>query len=269
MNLSSPTCSILIATYNWPEALELCIRSIWKQSVLPIEIIVCDDGSGSDTANCLRQLQQESPIPIHHVWQEDNGYQAGRIINKGAALAKGEYLVQTDADMILHKHFIKDHLEHATENIFYCGNRYYLNESVTRTLLASKQTEVPVMLKFSKNMWRRWRIGFLQKVMVRLYRIKNMHTYVASCNMAYWKKDFVTVNGYDESFTGWGFEDTELALRMMNKGIQLRFIRLGAVAYHLYHDMASRHNVTVNYSKALKTYETKRVHCESGVDQYL
>ena len=37
--------SILVSTYNWPEALEISIRSMLKQTVLPDEIVIADDGS--------------------------------------------------------------------------------------------------------------------------------------------------------------------------------------------------------------------------------
>ena len=38
-------CSLIITTYNWPEALRLVLSSINNQSVLPNEIIIADDGS--------------------------------------------------------------------------------------------------------------------------------------------------------------------------------------------------------------------------------
>lgn len=264
-----PTCTVLIATYNWHEALNLCVRSLWNQSVLPQEIIICDDGSGEETALSIKLLQQKSPVPIRHVWQEDNGYQAASAINKGAAIAASDYLIQTDADMILHRHFVKDHLTHAKSKVFYCGNRYNISEEISESILQSGDFKVPARLIVSRNMRKRWRVKFLQKISIELYKIKDMHTYVASCNLAYWKKDFLSVNGYDENFTGWGFEDIEYALRLMNNGIELKFIRFGAIGFHLYHNMTSRHNANNNYKKALETYKTKKLKCEVGVEQYL
>lgn len=37
--------SLVISTYNWPEALELCLKSSLRQTVAPAEILVADDGS--------------------------------------------------------------------------------------------------------------------------------------------------------------------------------------------------------------------------------
>ncbi len=37
-------CSLVTPTFNWPEALELLLLSIEKQSILPNEVIIADDG---------------------------------------------------------------------------------------------------------------------------------------------------------------------------------------------------------------------------------
>ncbi|HIY76621.1 MAG TPA: glycosyltransferase, partial [Candidatus Sphingobacterium stercorigallinarum] len=42
---SIKNCSLLISTYNWPEALNLCLKSVMRQSVLPAEVLIADDGS--------------------------------------------------------------------------------------------------------------------------------------------------------------------------------------------------------------------------------
>ena len=41
--------SVVVLTYNWPEALRLVLRGLARQSRLPDEVIVSDDGSGADT----------------------------------------------------------------------------------------------------------------------------------------------------------------------------------------------------------------------------
>ena len=43
---SFPSCSMIVSTYNWPQALELVLLSIKKQTLLPDEVIIADDGSG-------------------------------------------------------------------------------------------------------------------------------------------------------------------------------------------------------------------------------
>ncbi|WP_394801100.1 glycosyltransferase [Niabella ginsengisoli] len=53
------TTALLISTYNWPEALQLCIQSANNQSVLPNEVVVCDDGSNAATKRLLEELSKK------------------------------------------------------------------------------------------------------------------------------------------------------------------------------------------------------------------
>ena len=58
MRQDLPRTSIVVSTYNWPEALELTVRSILKQTVLPDEIVIADDGSGEETKKAIERLQR-------------------------------------------------------------------------------------------------------------------------------------------------------------------------------------------------------------------
>ena len=50
------TISLIIATYNWPEALRLCLDSILRQTILPSEIIIADDGSDERTTKLIHEF---------------------------------------------------------------------------------------------------------------------------------------------------------------------------------------------------------------------
>ena len=108
-----PKCSLVTPTYNWPEALELLLLSITKQKVLPNEVIVADDGSKEETRLLIERFQKSFPVPLIHVWHEDDGNQKPKIMNKAIAQAKYEYIVEIDGDIIMHPDFVKDHLTHA------------------------------------------------------------------------------------------------------------------------------------------------------------
>ncbi|KAF5276588.1 hypothetical protein FQR65_LT16295 [Abscondita terminalis] len=91
--LAKPThvkTSLILSTYNWPEALDLCLKSIMLQTMFPDEILIADDGSTASTLEIIQKHQKISTIPIHHIWHEDNGFELAKIRNKAIARASGE-----------------------------------------------------------------------------------------------------------------------------------------------------------------------------------
>src|SRR5687768_1923232 len=88
---SKPKTSLIISTYNWPEALNLCLQSVCSQSVLPDEVIIADDGSTIETFDMIEEMKRRFPVPLVHVWQEDDGFQLAKIRNKAIARASHEY----------------------------------------------------------------------------------------------------------------------------------------------------------------------------------
>ena len=284
--MNAITCSLLVSTYNRPAALERCLLSLFQQSRLPTEIIICDDGSSESTRQLIERLQEQTPVPMLHTWQPDEGFRLARIRNMGLALAKGAYIIQVDGDVILHPRYVEDHLHHARPGFFFSGSQYLLSAEVTRRLLTEpdlslnaslneidwswlRSTSVKTALRGSRFNWNRLRVFPLQKLVARFYHWETHYEYVLGCSMGFWRKDLIQTNGYDEQFTGWGWEDTELALRLMNLGLQLRFIRLGAIQYHLEHSRASRTQEDTNREKALQTIRQKLTVCQYGVQQHL
>ncbi|MEO1885752.1 MAG: glycosyltransferase, partial [Methyloprofundus sp.] len=74
-------CSLIITTYNWPEALNLVLLTAVNQSVQPNEIIIADDGSTEDTEFLINKFSNETLVPIVHSWQDDNGFRLSRSRN--------------------------------------------------------------------------------------------------------------------------------------------------------------------------------------------
>lgn len=263
------TCSVLITTYNRPDVLRRCLTSLFQQSRLPDEIIVCDDGSSQATCQLLVHLQRQSPVPLLHIWQPDEGFRLAQIRNKGIAIARGSYVLQIDGDVILHPQFVADQLRLAKPGVFYSGNQLHFDQHQTNQLLAAHQDNVPLIVNQTKLTWHRLWVPFLQKPVAQFYHWKEHFRYVSGCNMAFWRADLLAINGYDESFTGWGWEDTDLAIRLINLGRRLRFIRFGAIQYHLYHPPSSRGKESANRYRALANRDAGVIYCQAGLAQYL
>ncbi|RNI26070.1 glycosyltransferase family 2 protein [Rufibacter latericius] len=269
--MASLTCSLLVATYNWPAALNLCLQSVAQQAVMPSEVIIADDGSGPETRELIERFQKDFPVPLIHLWQPDNGFEKTKILNKAIAQAKEPYLVQVDGDVILHPKFIQDHLAQATPGRFLAGGRINLSEEATQHVLAHEITRFGLadIIK-TNNLFNGLRVGFLRRALANRYKLTGKNKYYAKgCNMSFWRKDLLAVNGYNESYTGWGPEDSELAARLMNAGIRKMSLKMGGVQYHLSHPYVDTSRKAINEELLRTTIQTNITFCEKGLDQYL
>ena len=263
------TTSLLISTYNWPGALQLCLHSIMRQSTLPDEVIICDDGSGKETTDVVKKFQESSPIPIEHVWQEDEGFRLSAVRNKGFAIAKGDFLIQIDGDLILHRHFVRDHKRFAREGYFTTGSRVLLSAETSARLLHEDSIDAMSDVRRHNNILNSLHFPFLHEFMARRYKSTGKNTYyVKGCNMAFFKKDIIRVNGYNENFTGWGREDSEIAIRLINSGIKKRFLKFGGICYHIFHKEVSREMEAKNTQMMTEAIEKKVTRAENGLDKY-
>lgn len=257
--------SLLIATYNWKEALSLSVQSVFSQTVLPNEILIADDGSVDDTRRMIEVLQQQSPIPIIHIWHEDNGFRLTTIRNKAIAAAKGDYIIQIDGDTLLEKHFIEDHIGAAEFDYFVCGSRVKLDAVVTANILKSKKYSFNCFRQNIGSVFNGFRSKILRKFLAKRYGKDIAH--LRGCNMAFWKKDLIEVNGYNEQLTSWGHEDAELAYRLHFAGKKKKSLKMGGILFHLYH---KEHTVpNEKHLEMIKQLnELKSSWCENGLNKY-
>jgi glycosyltransferase involved in cell wall biosynthesis len=262
------TSSLVIATYNWPEALEACLKSVLQQQQMPDEIVIADDGSGNDTRQLIAKYKEIFTIPVVHVWHPDEGFKLAAIRNKANAKATGDYIIQIDGDLLLHKDFVKDHIAAAKQACFIGGSRVILNQALSAQLLTKESREISLFQKGVSNHLNGIHSSLMGKVLSRLIPSKDASG-IRGCNMGYWKKDFIAVNGYNEAQTGWGLEDTDLVMRFYNSGLKRTYFKLRGIVYHLWHAEKSRDNVAANHLILQKTIREKAVRCENGVQQYL
>lgn len=263
------SCSLIIATYNWPQALELCLESVMQQSVLPAEVIIADDGSAPPTGELVQSFQQRFSVPLRHIWHPDEGFRLAAIRNKGIAAANQSYIIQIDGDLILHRDFVADHLEMRKPGYFAAGSRVMLQEKTSQQLLQNRSIAVQRYAN-GKMMINGLRNRLLRHWLAERYKTSGRHTfYVKGCNMAFFKEDLIRVNGYNEAFEGWGSEDRELAIRLINAGVQKQSVKMGAVCYHLFHKLASKDDALQNEHLRNEAITKKQIWAEKGLDQYI
>lgn len=259
--------SVLVSTYNWPEALECCIRSIFRQTVKPHEIVIADDGSSDNTAKLIRDLQKESPVPIVHVWHEDEGFRKAIILNKAITKTTGDYILQVDGDVVLSRHFVSDHLELAERNSFVCGSRVKLDKKMTAKTIKSKKLDVTLFHVPLKYVLNSCRSRILRHLLASLYANKLRHW--RGCNMAFWRDDAVKINGYNENIVQWGHEDAEFGLRLYFAGVRKKTLKMGGCVFHLHHKWNSKAGEGRNLLELQKTKDNRLAWCDNGIDKYL
>ncbi|MBR9757138.1 MAG: glycosyltransferase [Algicola sp.] len=258
--------SLLISTYNWPQALELVLKSVLNQSQLPDEVIVAEDGQDLATKTLIEGFKSKLAIPLIHISHEDLGFRKSVILNKAIAKAQGEYIIQVDGDCILHKHFIKDHLSFVQKNTYLYGSRVNIQEPYLETLFSQQKINFNA---FSKGIKKRTRALYIP-LFSGLFKTKTvLSSKYRGCNTSYFKSDAIAVNGYNEDIQGWGREDSEFALRLVNKGVLGRRLRYKGIVFHIFHVEKSKAQLKQNDGIEQQTILEKSIWCKNGIDKYL
>jgi len=136
------TLSIIIPTFNEEEYLPFLLNSIKKQTVSPLEVIVCDAFSTDKT----RSIAKASGATVI-----DGGLPA-KARNEGAKKAKGDLLLFLDADVILPKNFLKNALSEFTKrklDIASC----YLSPVAKKKMDHMLYSAANFYLKFTKDFY--------------------------------------------------------------------------------------------------------------------
>jgi GT2 family glycosyltransferase len=257
--------SVAVITYNWPEALELVLAALAVQSELPYEVIVTDDGSQPATRELLLRLARHYPVRLVHLWQPDDGARMSRARNRAIAAAQGNYVILLDGDMVVGSHFVADHRMFARRGCFAQGSRILTDAKLTRHMLVRG----PIIPGFFHRGVERRRHTLRIPALARLFAKPSMRQRgIKSCNMAFWRDDLLRINGFNEAMSGWGREDTELAVRAFHAGLLRRDLRLSAQAVHLHH-RTRKHVVDNPNDRALADTRVRRlIHCDQGIDQH-
>lgn len=244
--------SVLLATYNWPEALQKCLESLASQTDTNFEIVIADDGSGAPTRLLIDSLKEDYPVSVVHLWQADHGFRKTTILNLAIKEARGTYLIFLDGDCIVQPDFIARHRQLAQNGHLVTGGRVLLSERLSKTILAWPGWNFakfkahllqhrltgginkywPIMLKMGDGTW-------------RLYK-KFVWRRIKGCNMACWSADAKAIGGFDEEMTGWGHEDADFVFRLQQNGIVRKSGSWSTEVFHLYHRIHDQSNAAEN-----------------------
>lgn len=232
---------LIIATYNNPRSLALCLESVRRQVVLPQSICLADDGSGAETKRVFDGFALPG-VAKRHVWHADQGFRKCEILNKAIASSTAEYLIFIDGDVMIHPGFVQRHLSMARRGRYMTGSLIRLDQAATDAV-------TPDMVRSGKVFdvgWLRsnraidrvstWlkTMPFPLPVMAVLDRISPVAASLCGSNASAYRDEIVAVGGFDERMV-YGAEDKELGARLANNGTRGAHLRYSAPLVHLEH----------------------------------
>jgi glycosyltransferase involved in cell wall biosynthesis len=268
------TISVVITTYNRPDALAAVVRACFMQDDRNFEIIIADDGSAANTRACVEQLALGAPVALSHVWQPDAGFRAAMARNRGILAARGEYIVFLDGDCIPQRDFIACHRALSQPGCLVSGSRILMSERLTRRVL-EENIDVGGLPPATRLGWRLH--GDLNKTLQPLGlrwpdlgRISEKFNWrrIKSCNLGVWRSDLERVNGFDESFIGWGYEDSDLVLRLFHAGVRRKDGAFATEVFHLWHREAQRDQESSNRQVVLERAESRLTQAVKGLREH-
>ncbi len=274
MQQTEPKISIVVSTYNSEAWLEKVLWGFEYQTFKDFEVVIADDGSGPATRKLLDEMRAEVSYPIIHVWQEDDGFQKSRILNKAVVACNAPYIVMTDGDCIPREDFVEVHYINKEPGYFISGGYYMLPMNISKAITREdiqkqhcfniqwlKKMGIPKTFKNNKLTAR----GFISKF---FNTITPTNASWNGHNSSGWKKDILNVNGFDERMQ-YGGQDRELGERLFNFGIKSKQLRYSAVCVHLDHKRGYKTPESIEKNKAIRkeTRNEKRVWTHYGISK--
>lgn len=262
--------SVIVTTYNREDALEAVLRSLARQSDADFEVIVADDGSGSETAALVEAWKARVGHRVEHVWHPDEGFRAAEIRNRAVLASRGVYIIFLDGDCIVRPDFVAVHRRLAEHGAFVTGNRILLSRKLTEKILDQQ---------LSPEIWGfgRWIVERLRRGINRLSALlhlplgplrnlrRDKWQGARSCNLAIWRSDFDKVDGFDADYSGWGKEDSDLILRLLHGGVRRKDGVFATGVIHLWHAEADRSQLNDNERKLDVVVGGDRVRAQRGL----
>jgi GT2 family glycosyltransferase len=169
--------------------------------------------------------------------------------------------------------FIARHRSLIRRGWMVAGNRVLLSESFTKEALAAHMP----LHEWTDEQWRAaHRRGDINRMLpLRHLALGPLRRLAASrwqrvrtCNLGVWRRDLKRVNGFDEVFEGWGYEDSDLAVRLINAGVRRKEGAYATGVLHLWHRENDRRAEGENWNRLQQRIRDRATWAERGLDQY-
>lgn len=228
--------AVIISTFERPAHLERCLLSLANQRGVDgkFEVIVSDDGSKDQTQSLVEEFAKTAPFPLLWVSHEHNGFRVALCRNDGARASSAPYFLFTDGDCLFPSDHLQKHLSARRPGVVRAGDCYRLDEETTARI------DVNAINSGEFKRWVPWseRRRLLSVLIKGHYYLRRGHPKkpkLTGLNIGISREDLEAVNGFDESFVGWGCEDDDLAFRLRKAGRRIVPVLSYTHCYHMWH----------------------------------
>lgn len=232
--------SIIITTYNAEEWLRKVLIGYSIQTEDDFEIVIADDGSSSETQKIIAHFSSKFKYPIIHVWQEDDGFQKSKILNKAIIKSNSDYLLFSDGDCIPRKDFVSMHLKNRENGYFLSGGYFKLPMQISN-LISENNILNQDCFHLSWLKKNGFKANFKSSKLTKNYLFAQFMNWITPTkkswnghNSSGWKSDIIAINGFNQDMK-YGGLDRELGERLFNNGMLSKQIRYSAICIHLDH----------------------------------
>lgn len=263
--------SVIVTTYNRPDALDAVLRGLAHQDDRSVEVVVADDGSGAGTAQVIARWAAATDLPVVHAWQPDQGFRAAESRNRAILASRGAYCIFLDGDCIPRRDFVARHRALTEPGWFVTGNRILLSPALSERIL---REGIEAERWSLEKLLRERLAGGINRVfpalrlpLGRLRKALNPGAWsgARSCNLAVWRCDLDRVDGFDAAFSGWGLEDSDLVIRLIRAGVSRKDGRFSTGVLHLWHPESDRAALPDNQRKLDAVIAGDRVRALRGM----
>ncbi|HUG10152.1 MAG TPA: glycosyltransferase [Opitutaceae bacterium] len=251
------TITLAICFYRDVDVLLRTLDSIAAQIRRPDEIVIADDGSDEAVGVPIAEWANKRKVSLIHAWHPKDGFRQSEMRNKAAFVATSEFVSFIDHDCLLPRGFIRSHLKFANERHLQLGPRIDVMPPTTVNFR-------PVMLPILRGLAARRLFGW--KTAIRGDKLLPAPPDVIhGCNLLAPKSMINAINGFDEDFKSWGYEDADFVVRAWRAGHGIGLSGYGTAVFHLYHP--SRADLA-NLSRFKASVAQSRVRCENGISKH-
>lgn len=230
--MGTKKCSIIIPTKDKNSRLKLVMKGLENQVDQNVEVIIVFDGCSPDTISSFEAMKFTFE-PIKIFCETNIGRGAAR--NRGIERATGDIVIFVDDDRIPAPNFISKHLARHQEECVVLGERMdtKLTESVIEQL-SNENSFFEVIKTIQKNSKKEFYYSIKKLFLKNPYHPLRYIGFITG-NVSIDKTLLDRVGGFDENFTGWGYEDTELGYRLAKANVKY-ISDYTIVNYHIMHN---------------------------------